>query len=150
MLEINFRQQNSNLWGQGHCFKVTDQIKYSINESLITFDIGQWVLTSKPNISLECIKCFRLTYCGYRQAMVTLCGQSLIKTKSFLILKSIFSLNLCQVLQGCLLFLGLHMFLMVTRLSYRTKNIDFEIKFFFRMYQCFKVICCGQRQAWSL
>ena len=26
------------------CFKVTDQIKYSINESLITLDIGQWIL----------------------------------------------------------------------------------------------------------
>ena len=25
------------------CFKVTDQIKYSINESLITLDIRQWI-----------------------------------------------------------------------------------------------------------
>ena len=34
----------------------------------------------------------------------------------FLILKSIFPLNLCQVIQGCLLFLGLYKFFMVTRL----------------------------------
>ena len=33
----------------------------------------------------------------------------------FLILKSIFSLNLCEILHGCLLFLGLDMFFMVTR-----------------------------------
>ena len=49
----------------------------------------------------------------------------------FFILKSIFSLNLCQVLQGCVLFLGLDIFFMVTRLWYRTKDIDFETKFFF-------------------
>ena len=41
------------------CFKVTDQIKYSINESLITLDIGQWILILKSNASLEYIKCFR-------------------------------------------------------------------------------------------
>ena len=35
----------------------------------------------------------------------------------------IFSLNLYQLLQGCLLFLGLGIFFMVTRLWYRTKNI---------------------------
>ena len=46
------------------CFKVLDQIKFSINESLITLDIGQWILILKSNVSLECIKCFRIMYCG--------------------------------------------------------------------------------------
>ena len=32
------------LLGYLFCFKVNDQIKYSINESLITLDIGQWIL----------------------------------------------------------------------------------------------------------
>ena len=46
------------------CFKVTDQIKYSINESLITLDIRPWILILKSNVSLEYIKCFRITYYG--------------------------------------------------------------------------------------
>ena len=45
------------------------------------------------------------------------------------------SLNLSQALQSCSLFLGLHMFFMVTRLWYKTKVIDFKIKFLFGMYQ---------------
>ena len=64
-------------------------------------------------------------------SMITLSCYPLIQTKDFLILKSIFSLNLCQVLQGCLLFVGLDMFFMVTRLSYKTKDIDFKTKFLF-------------------
>ena len=45
------------------CFKVTDQIKYSINNSLITLDVRQWiVLILKSNVPLECTKCFRFTY----------------------------------------------------------------------------------------
>ena len=36
------------LLGYLFCFKVTDQIKYSINESLITFDTGQWILIWNP------------------------------------------------------------------------------------------------------
>ena len=59
----------------------------------------------------------------------------LIQTIGFLILKSIFSLISCQVLQGCLLFVGLDMFSMVTRFWYRTKDIDFETKFFSGMCQ---------------
>ena len=52
------------LLGYLFCFKVTDHIKYSINESLITLDIGQWILILKSNVSLENNKCFRITYCG--------------------------------------------------------------------------------------
>ena len=48
--------------------------------------------------------------------MVTLSGCHLIQTKGFLVLKSIFSLILCQVLQNGLLFLGFDMFFMVSRL----------------------------------
>ena len=59
---------------------------------------------------------FLLYYFLLQVSMVTLCGQPLIQTKGFLILKSIFSLKLCQVLQGCLLFLKLDMFFMATRL----------------------------------
>ena len=45
------------------CFKVTDQIKYSINNSLITLDIRQWVvLILKSNVPLDCIKCIMFTY----------------------------------------------------------------------------------------
>ena len=32
----------------------------------LLLDIGQWILILKSNVSLECIKCFRDTYCGYR------------------------------------------------------------------------------------
>ena len=44
--------------------KVTDQIKYTINESLSTLNTGQWIL--KSYLSLECIKCIRVNYCGER------------------------------------------------------------------------------------
>ena len=54
------------LLGHLFCFKVTDQIKYSINESLIILDIGQWILVLKSNVSLECTKYFRDTYYGYK------------------------------------------------------------------------------------
>ena len=76
MLEINFKQQNSNLRSQGRlhairvylfilfCFKVTGQTKYLIKESLITLDIGQWILILTSNVSLECVKYFRVTYYG--------------------------------------------------------------------------------------
>ena len=40
-----------------------------------------------------------------------------------------------KVLQGCLSFLGLDMFFMVTHLWYVTKDINFEIKLLFAMYQ---------------
>ena len=53
-------------WGICFCFKVTDQIKYSINESLIILDIGQWILVLKSNVSLECTKYFRDSYYGYK------------------------------------------------------------------------------------
>ena len=46
----------------------------------------------------------------------------------FFILKSTFSLILCQVLQVCLLFLGRDLFFMVNRLWYRLKDIDFKLK----------------------
>ena len=46
------------------CFKVADQMKCWINESLITLDIEQWILILKSNVSLECIKCFKVFYCG--------------------------------------------------------------------------------------
>ena len=46
------------------CFKITDQMKYWINESLITLDIEQWILILKSNVSLEHIKCFKVFYCG--------------------------------------------------------------------------------------
>ena len=42
---------------------------------------------------------------------------------------------LCQVLQGCLLFLGLDMFFMLPRLRYRTENIYFETEFLSGMSQ---------------
>ena len=61
----------------------------------------------------------------------------------FFYFKIIFSLNLRQVLQGCLLFLGLQMSFTMTRLWYRTKDIDFEIKFPFGMcqvHQCPSVV----------
>ena len=54
------------LLGHLFCFKVTDQMKYSIDESLINLDIGQWILVLKSNVSLECTKYFRDTYCGYK------------------------------------------------------------------------------------
>ena len=40
-----------------------------------------------------------------------------------------------KVLQGCLSFLGLDMFFMVTQFWYGTKDITFEIIFLFGMYQ---------------
>ena len=42
------------LLGYLFCFKVTDQIKYSINESLIILDMGLWISILKSNVSLEC------------------------------------------------------------------------------------------------
>ena len=48
--------------------------------------------------------------------MITLSGCSFNTDQRFLILKSIFSLNLCQVLQVCLLFLELDMLFIVIRL----------------------------------
>ena len=58
---VKFKLSGSRLfaWCIFFCFKVTDQIKYSINESLIILDIGQWILILKSNASLEYIKCFR-------------------------------------------------------------------------------------------
>ena len=48
--------------------------------------------------------------------MSTLSGYPLLQTKTFLILKSNISVNLCQLLQDFSLFLGLDMLFMVTRL----------------------------------
>ena len=44
--------------------KVTDQIKCTINESLITLNSGQLIL--KSYLSLEFIKYIRVNYCGKR------------------------------------------------------------------------------------
>ena len=71
--------------------------------------------------------------------MSTLSGYPLLQTKTFLILKSNISVNLCQLLQDFSLFLGLDMFFMVTRLWCRTKAIDFKTKFLFRMYQVLQI-----------
>lgn len=65
--------------------------------------------------------------------MVTLSGCRLIQTKGFLVLKSIFSLILCQVLQDGLLFLGFDMFFMISRLWHRINDIDLKAKFLSEM-----------------
>ena len=46
-----------------------------------------------------------------------------------------FSLNLYPVLEDCLFFPGLDMFSMLTPHWYEAKNVDFETKFLFGMYQ---------------
>ena len=118
------------LLGYLFCFKVTNQIKFSINVSLVS-----WYRTMTLDFEIECLFGMYQVLQGHllwlEVGMVTLSGNLWYRPLIFLILKSIFSLILGQVLQG------LDTFSMMTCLLYRTKDVNFETKFLSGMCQVF-------------
>ena len=104
------------LLGYLFCFKVTDEIKHSINLPLITLHVGQWNLAR-----------------GRHDHFV---WPTFDREQRFFDLKINFLFEfVSKVLQGCLSFLGLDTFFMVIHHWYWTKVIDFETKFLFGVYQ---------------